>query len=285
MDTAGPICIQLVPQHGTGLQITNPVMLSAGCYGLGAEYRGLVDLEGLGAIVVGPITMRARRGSSPPRSVQLPGGVLLHTGLANPGLSATLKRHSRSWASSPVPVLLHIAATTPRDTSAACERIENVEPIAAIELGLASHTTPSEALALVSAAVKSYGNGPLVVRLPLETAVHLAEPVVEGGAHALTVGAPPRGSVFCKGQWITGRLYGSFVLSLALRVIRAVADLVEIPLIGCGGVYDHLGTTAMLQAGASAVQIDSALWNDPSIPEQIARSIACTNAKASPKSE
>lgn len=266
--------IELAPLHVTGLQIANPIMVSAGCYGLGTEYRGLVELDMLGAIVVGPVTMRARRGTGRPRSLPITGGVLLHTGLANPGLPATLKRYTRAWAGSPVPVILHIAATTPEETATACERVDGVAAVAAIELGLASHISPSEATTLVSAAAESYGNGPLVVRLPLENAVQLAEHVVKGGAHTLTIGAPPRGTAQYRGQWITGRLYGPFVLPFALRALREVVDRVTVPLIACGGVYEHSGAIALLEAGASAIQIDGALWKDPSTPMRIAQSIA-----------
>jgi dihydroorotate dehydrogenase (NAD+) catalytic subunit len=278
MEETNAPSIQLAPQHDPGLTINNPVMVSAGCYGLGSEYLGLVDLEGLGAIVVGPVTMRARHGATHPRSVPFAGGVLLHTGLANPGVPATLKRKSRTWTKSPVPVVLHIAATTPQETSAACERVEAVESIAAIELGLGFYTSPEEALSLVSAAAESYGNGPLLVRLPLETSTQLAQPATAGGAHALTIGAPPRGTVRYGTQWITGRLYGPFVLPLALRTLRAVTNLVQVPLIGCGGVYDHSGARMLLRAGASTVQIDSALWKDPTIPARIAKAIVHTDS-------
>ena len=87
--------IDLAPEHKVGLTLTNPVMPAAGCYGLGAEYAQLVEVETLGAVVVGPVTAAARRGTDPPRTVPVVGGVLLHTGLANRGIGAIVHRAAR----------------------------------------------------------------------------------------------------------------------------------------------------------------------------------------------
>ncbi len=265
--------IELAAQHKTGLRLSNPVMVAAGCYGLGKEYQGLVEVEALGAVVVGPVTMRPRRGATPPRAAPIPSGVLIHSGLENPGLPTVLRRYSRAWSRSPAPIILHLAATTPGETAAAGERLSTVEAVAAVELGLANHVEPGEAATLVAAAAETYGRGPLLVRLPLETAARLAEAVVAAGADVLTVSAPPRGTVFHHGRLVTGRVYGPLVLPLAMRTLRQVAKVVSVPLVGCGGVYSADDALAFLHAGAVAVQVDAALWRDPSRPARIAQGV------------
>jgi dihydroorotate dehydrogenase (NAD+) catalytic subunit len=263
MNPEQPIRIESAAAHKATLSLRNPVMVAAGAYGLGDTYADLVDVAALGAVVVGPVTLRPRRGATPPRAVPVPGGVLVHTGLENPGLSATLRHHRRAWSHSPTPVILHLAATTPERTSIACEQLSAEDAVAAVELGLANHVTPGEAAQLVEAAAKLYPYRPLLVRLPLETAGELAELVITAGADALTVAAPPRGTALFQSRFVTGRLYGPFVLPLALRALRRVGDRVSAPLIGSGGVTSATDVEAFLRSGAAAVQIDVALWRDP----------------------
>ena len=273
MPTVEPPAIELGAQHKAGLRLASPVMVAAGCYGFGKEYGRLVEADALGAVVVGPVTPRPRQGASPPRAVPVPGGALIHTGLENPGLSAVLRRYRRVWERSPVPVIVHLAATSPHETAAACERLRAQEVVAGLELGLADHVTTDEAVGLVSAAAATYNYRPLLVRLPAESAPLLAAPIAQAGADALTVAAPPRGTVRHGGAWVTGRLYGCFVLPMTMRRLRQVARSVALPLVGCGGVCSTADALTLLQAGATAVQIDLALWRDPSSPARIAREL------------
>ena len=128
--------IELAPNHKVGLALTNPVMPAAGCFGLGTEYARLVELEALGAVVVGPVTAGPRKGIEPPRTLPVPGGVLLHTGLVNPGVSAAVRRYARAWARLPVPVVVHVAGTSPGEAASCCRRLASVEAVVGIELGL-----------------------------------------------------------------------------------------------------------------------------------------------------
>jgi len=281
--------VDLAPNHKTGLTLTNPVMPAAGCLGFGTEYAQLVEVEALGAVVVGPITARPRRGAEPPRTLPIPGGVLLHTRLANPGVSAVVRRYGRAWARSPVPVIVHVAGTSPGEAAACCRRLTSVEAVAGIELGLPDSADFDDAIAIIRAA-RTTTNQPLIVRLPLTSADVLCGAAVEAGADALTVAAPPRGTVrlsspksiwhetgfFPKNlvsaptRFITGRLYGPFVLPLALRAVRRVAELAPAPLIGCGGIHSVDDGLAFLRAGATAIQVSGALWRDPACLARVA---------------
>jgi dihydroorotate dehydrogenase (NAD+) catalytic subunit len=267
--------IELAPNHKTGLALANPVMPAAGCFGFGLEYDQLVETKALGAIVVGPVTGGPRRGAEPPRAVPIPGGVLLHTGLANPGVAVVVKRCARVWARSPVPVIVHVAGTSPEETMGCCQRLSGIEAVAGIELGLSDSVTIAEAAAIVRAA-RAAARQPLVVRLPSVGADTLCEVAVEVGADALAVAAPPRGTIWHAGagRFVTGRLYGAFVLPQALRALRRVAELAAVPLVGCGGIHCAEDALAFLHAGAVAVQVGAALWHDPACLARIAHDLS-----------
>lgn len=303
MTSIGAAAIDLAPSHKVGLALANPVMPAAGCFGFGTEYARLVQVEVLGAVLIGPITARPRRGADPPRTLPIPGGVLLHTGLANPGVVAVTRRYTRAWARSPVPVIVHVAGTTPEETASCCHRLSGVAAMAGVELGLPDtidvSTAPAgrtpgagpypykgdgvgrgldaaidDATAVIRAAHAATSQ-PLIVRLPLVWADALCEPAVEAGADALTVAAPPRGTAWheASGRFVTGRLYGPFVLPLALRALRRVAERVSVPLIGCGGIHSVEDAMTFLRAGATAVQVGGALWHDPASLARIARGL------------
>ncbi len=271
--------VDLAPGHKTGLTLANPVMPAAGCFGFGSEYAGLVNVRALGAIVVGPVTARPRRGAEPPRAVPLPlvsggvRGVLIHAGLANPGIAAAVRTHARAWARSPVPVIVHVAGTSPDEAVACCRRLSSVEAVSGIELGLPATADFYEVEAIIHAA-RDESRPPLIVRLPLASAGTLCEVAVDAGADALTVAAPPRGTMWYSGRFVTGRLYGPFVLPLALHAVRRVAELATVPIIGCGGIHSAEDGAAFLRAGAKAIQVGGALWHDPSSVAHIARSLA-----------
>jgi dihydroorotate dehydrogenase (NAD+) catalytic subunit len=267
--------INLAPDHKSGLTLDNPVMPAAGCFGFGTEYSRLVEVEGLGAIVVGPVTAGPRQGTAPPRTVPVPGGVLLHTGLANPGLGKIVRRYAHAWARSPVPIIVHVAGVSPEEAASCCSRLFGLEAVAGIELGLPDAIASDEAAAIIRAA-RAVAYQPLIARLPLDSAGSLCEAAVEAGTDALTVAAPPRGTAWhapCE-QFISGRLYGPLVLPLALRALRQVAERVSVPLVGCGGVHSAKDARAFLHAGAVAVQVDGAIWRDPGCMAHIAHDLA-----------
>ena len=263
--------IELAPSHKSGLALTNPVMTAAGCFGFGTEYGRLVNLKGLGAIVVGPLTGKRRQGARPPRTVKFSGGVLIHTGLANPGLAGAMRRYARVWARSPVGVIVHLASTSPEETETCCQLLSDVEGVVGIELGLRDSINKKEAATVIQTA-QIAADHPLIVRLPLVSAESLCAVAVEAGADALTVAAPPRGTAWHEPsqRFVTGRVYGPFVAPLALHAVRRVAERVTVPLIGCGGIHTAKDARSFLQAGALAIQVDSGLWNDPRCLARIA---------------
>src|SRR5690606_6094272 len=177
------------------LTVNNPVLLASGVAGYdGGPYSGVIDLSKLDAIVTNPLTWRPRHAANGPRVVPLPAGVLVHTGLPNPGVHRAIKLYLARWARSLAPVIAHVVATTVEDVAASVAELERCEAIAGIELGLHDRATPRD-VELILRAAQDATMLPLMVRLPLYTALDLAPAAQDAGAGALVVSAPPRGTV------------------------------------------------------------------------------------------
>ena len=238
------------------LILDKPLMNVAGSLGFAPDPRGPIELARLGAFVTNPVSYNARTPAHGTRLLTFPGGVLLHTGHPNPGLKAVIRRYRTRWARSPLPVLLHILAQDMDEVAEMVARLENLEGVMGIELGLATDIDLEAAAMFVQAAI---GELPVVVRLPMERARELVIPLAGSGVAAISLG-PPRGALpDPQGQIIHGRLYGPGVLPLALATVRAITPF-GLPVIGAGGVYNSQDIEAMLGAGAMAVQLDSVLW-------------------------
>jgi dihydroorotate dehydrogenase (NAD+) catalytic subunit len=259
--------IELAPGHKQGLVLQGPVMNAAGVLGFAGEYRGLIELAKLGAFVTNPVTLHPRTPAHAPNAVELANGLLIHTGLPNPGMRRALRRHDAEWRRLGAPVILHLAATTAADVALAVEYVERAQGVSGLELGLRDDVSAGECGRLVRAAL---GGLPVLVRLPLARAGALAPTAAQAGADALVVAAPPRLTVPHAGREVTGRYYGPDTFAPALEALGAVAALgLGVPLIAAGGVYSSENAQAMLAAGAVAVQVDGAAWREPRIMEVI----------------
>ncbi|MHB8628114.1 MAG: HisA/HisF-related TIM barrel protein [Aggregatilineales bacterium] len=257
------------------LTVPNPVLLAAGIAGFGDEYARLIDLSLMGGLVTSPLTWRPRRAASGVRVVPLDGGVLVHTGLPNPGVKAAIQTHGPAWGRSPCPVIVHIAAESADDMRQCVEALHGLAGVAAIEIGVLDSSGPREVQTVVDAAV-SHIELPVIARLPLYTAPLLASAAVNAGAGALTVSAPPRGTARdpLSGQLVGGRTYGPWLKPLALRTVGQVAREVSIPVIACGGIHTPDDARDFLAAGAKAIQLDSVVWIRPDLAEIIARNLS-----------
>jgi dihydroorotate dehydrogenase (NAD+) catalytic subunit len=265
--------IELAPGHKVGLLLPNPLMTAAGCFGYGPEYTGLVDISRLGAIVTNPVTLRPRRGASQPRLAETPGGFVLNTGNQNPGVRRVIQRYAGVWKRLGVPVIVHLAPDDPGALARTARALETTGVVAGLEVGLPEDVSPADAAGLVAAAHES--ELPLLVKLPLARAAETAVACVEAGADALVVGAPPVGAaIHPSGQVVTGPLYGPSLHPLALHALLAVRPLVDVPLVGCGGVHTVEDVRAFFGVGAAAVQVDSAVFADPSVLGRLAEALS-----------
>ncbi len=269
------MAIEITRPGKFSLIVSTPVMPAAGTLGFADSYKGLIDYDKLGALVTNPVTIEPWNPASGTRAIPLDAGILLHTGLPNPGLRKVIGRNRKLWAKLPIPVILHLVGISVAHALQAGRMLDDVDEIAAVELGLSDGIELSDALALVEAAAKM--EKPLLVRMPFYECYELAPPLAEAGADALVLTAPPRGTARDDhaGRLVSGRIYGPLIKPLVLRMVgrlrREIAD--EIPIIACGGIHSPQDARDYIDAGAVAVQVDTATWAQPKMLERIARDL------------
>jgi dihydroorotate dehydrogenase (NAD+) catalytic subunit len=222
---------------------------------------GLVPSEspasaGLSLGLTNPISLRPRRASQGTRLIEFPGGVLLHTGLPNPGLRNAVRTYANAWARAQLPIVLHLLVDDPAALRKAMPRIEELENIAAIELGIPADASPRLAADLVAAAS---GELAIIAQLSLPRAEELADGCLGAGASAVSLG-PPRGSLAGPdGRIVNGRLYGPAIFPQALATTQTLAKA-GVPVIAAGGIESEAQEQACRDAGAIGIQVDVALW-------------------------
>jgi len=249
------------------LYFSKPLMNAAGSLGFAPDFRSLGDfgsLNGFGAFVTNPFSLRPRRPAAKPELIEYPGGFLLHTGLPNPGLNAGLKKYSAKWTRADSPIIVHLMADRPEETQRMVRMLESQENVMAAELGFAPLLADDIIMLTLEMCV---GELPLIFSLPVEQVLLLGPRLVQAGAQAISIAAP-RGALYSPlplgegrvRELITGRLYGPSLFPKTLETVSNAAKL-GLPIIGSGGVYSKENADAMLSAGALAVQVDAALWN------------------------
>ncbi len=239
------------------LTFRTPFMNAAGTLGFAPDSHAAVKWDSFGAFVTNPLSLRPRRPTLNPGVAEYPGGFLLHTGLPNPGFFAASKKYAARWAASGLPIIVHLMADRPEETSRMVQALEGLENIAAVELGFAPLLTED---ILLYAIEMSLGELPLIVSLPWEQVLPVGPLAIQRGAVAISLSAP-RGALPGADGLLTGRLYGPSLFPQALDVVSKAA-LLGLPILGGTGVYKAEDAKAMLEAGALAVQIDTRLWRD-----------------------
>jgi dihydroorotate dehydrogenase len=153
-------------------------------------------------------------------------------------------------------VIVHLLGDSPENMAPMIVRLEEIENVMAVEVGLPTEIEASEASEVV---VASAGELPLIIRLPLARAEELGRFVSDAGVMAVSLG-PPRGALpDAQANIVYGRHYGPAVFPQALRVVSELVKM-GIQVIGAGGVYRAEQADAMLSAGATGVQLDTVLW-------------------------
>jgi dihydroorotate dehydrogenase (NAD+) catalytic subunit len=251
--------IELAPSWKRSLTISNPILLAAGGYA--------TDATNIGALVTLPTTLQRRVGAPMPRVIEIPGGVLMRTGAANPGLARVIREHRRAWEQGKIPIILAFAAQGARDWATMATQIENVAGVGGIELHFNPALDAVEAIRVVRAATEL----PVLAKLDLDNAHEVAAACVAAGANALVIGRAPRGVKIVDGKARYGRLYAPSVMPLALRAVAEIAEMkLGVPIVACGGVHSANDAREFLGAGACAAEVDSAEWIEPGTAARIA---------------
>lgn len=238
------------------LLIPSPYLNAAGSLGF-APAGNWPLAEPQGAFITHPISRAPRKPAAQRACLDFPGGLLLHTGLPNPGLSAVLRRFAARWQRSDLPIWAHIIPQNTAEATEMVARLEGVEGVMALELGLPPAGEAEETLALVRAA---QGELPLLVGVPLQRAREawlVRLPALE--VSAITLSAPTGALPAAHGTLVHGRLFGPSLLPQVLDTLETLRHL-GIPLIAGCGIFRRADAQALLAAGAVAVQFDTALW-------------------------
>ncbi len=264
--------IELAPQHKVGLSLTNPIMIASGFAGYGNPYKSLLDMSAFGAVVTQSITLRPRRGPAQPRLVETSGGFILNSGQQNPGVKKVLHGYGKQWAKLPTTVIAHLPADDPADLTRTARALFNAQGsvLAGFELGLPPQATPYEVEQWIRA-IQQNSELPVLVKLPLNAPLDLAEAAAYAYADSLVLGSPPWGAALSPQQtMISGPLYSPALLSIATHSLQQLIHL-DLPLIAAGGIHTEQDVNILLSAGATAIQLDSVLFVDPQAAETVAQ--------------
>ncbi|CAM3085849.1 dihydroorotate dehydrogenase [Filibacter tadaridae] len=265
-----------------GLQLKNPIMPASGCFGFGKEYGNLYDLSVLGAIMIKATTLEMRLGNPTPRVAETASGMLNAIGLQNPGLQGVLEEELPWLKQFDVPIIANVAGTETEDYVEVAKAVSAAPNVKALELniscpnvkcgGITFGTDPEIAKELTKA-VKAVSQVPVYVKLsPNVTDITaIAKAVEAGGADGITMintlvgmrldqktGRP----IIANG---TGGLSGPAVKPVAIRMVYEVSKVVNIPIIGMGGISETADVIDFLSAGASAVAVGTANFVNPFI--------------------
>ena len=272
------------------LELRNPVMTASGTFGYGREFEDFVDLSQLGGIVVKGTTLHPREGNPYPRMAETPGGMLNCVGLQNKGVDYFCSHIYPDIKDLPTQVVVNVSGSTVDDYAECARRIGELEQIPAIELniscpnvrqgGMAFGVTPQGAASVVKAVRRAYPKTLIVKLSPNVTDIaEIARAVEAEGADGVSlintlmgmaIDAERRRRVLSIG---TGGLSGPAVKPVALRMVYQVAHAVGIPVVGLGGIMLATDAVEFLLAGATAVEIGTANFVDPSVSEKVARGI------------
>lgn len=273
------------------LELKNPVLTASGTFGYGEEFADLVDLDRLGGIIVKGTTLEPREGNPYPRMHETPSGMLNAVGLQNKGVDYFIEKIYPRIIDFDTEIIVNVSGAKVSDYVAVCEKLAPLDRIRAIEVniscpnvkqgGMAFGTT-CEGAAEVTRAVRAAFPRTLIVKLsPNVTSIADIAKAVEGeGADSVSLINTLMGMAVDVERrrpylsTVTGGLSGPAVKPVAVRMVWQVAKAVGIPVIGLGGISSGRDALEFIMAGATAVQIGTANFVDPTVSARVVDEIA-----------
>ncbi|MBQ3090221.1 MAG: dihydroorotate dehydrogenase [Oscillospiraceae bacterium] len=265
-----------------GMSMKNPVVVASGTFGFGREYSQFYDLSNLGGICVKGLTLHKREGNPPPRIAETPMGILNSVGLQNPGVDGFIETELPWLKEQDVRIIANISGNTPEEYGIMCQKLSKagVDMIEVniscpnVKAGGLQYGVVPEMAAEVTREAKAHSSVPVMVKLsPNVTDITaIAKAVVDAGADALSLINTLRGMRIDINsrrpvlKMNTGGLSGPAVLPVAVRMVWEVANAVNVPILGMGGVSKGEDAAQLMLAGASAVAVGTACFSDPYAP-------------------
>jgi dihydroorotate dehydrogenase (NAD+) catalytic subunit len=263
-----------------GIKLRNPVMPASGTFGYGEEYAPFLDMEKIGAIVTKGLSLKPKAGNPTPRIAETTSGMLNAIGLQNVGIDAFIKHKMPYLRTVNTPVIANFFGNTLEEYGEVARRLNDIPEIAAAELniscpnvkqgGIVFGTDPQAASEVVTLVRKNLQK-PLIVKLtPNVTDITVvARAVEEAGADAISCINTLTGmsvDVHTRKPRIantTGGLSGPAIRPVAVRMVHQVVQAVSVPVIGIGGIARPMDALEFLIVGATAVQVGTANFVDP----------------------
>lgn len=268
--------------------LRNPVMTASGTFGYGYDFEDFLSLESLGGIVVKGTTGSERQGNPYPRMAETPSGMLNAVGLQNKGVDYFSNKIYPKIKDKKTNIVVNVSGSTIEEYVEVATKINSLENIPAIELniscpnvkegGMAFGTSKEMAFRVVSAVRQVYGKTLIVKLSPNVTnIVEIAKAAEDAGADSLSlintllgmaVDAEKREPLL---STITGGLSGPAVKPVALRCVWQVAKQTKLPIIGMGGIMNAQDAIEFILVGATAIEVGTANFINPSITEEIVK--------------
>ena len=269
-----------------GLKMKNPVMTASGTYGSGKEYSDLIDMNRLGAICVKTVILKPMSGNPPPRLWETPSGMLNSIGLQNDGVEAFIDNDLPFLSKQDIPVIVSIAGTSIDDFSRLAKMLSAQSDIDALELNISCPNakvggmifgSDEKLAAEVVSKTKMASSKPLIVKLTPNTGdiSAIARACERAGADGLSLINTVYGmsvevdTLKPRLGSIVGGLSGPAIKPIAVRMVWEVAKVVNIPIIGMGGILTAEDALEFIIAGASGVAVGTANFIDPQAPIKI----------------
>ncbi len=268
-----------------GVDFKNPVITASGTFGFGQEYARLYDISKLGGISCKGTTLHERTGNPSPRIAETPSGILNSVGLQNPGVDVFIEEDLPFLKKQNTTIIANIAGSQPEDYVETVRRLQDAD-IDMIELNIScpnvkeggiSFGTSTKSVESITKAVKAVAKQPLMVKLtPNVTDIaEIAAAAEAGGADAVSLINTLTGmkiDIRTRRPLLknnTGGMSGAAVFPVALRMVWQVANRVNIPVVGMGGITKWEDAVEMLLAGATAIQIGTANFTDAFTPLKV----------------
>jgi dihydroorotate dehydrogenase (NAD+) catalytic subunit len=272
------------------LKLANPILVASGTFGYAREMQAYVDYRRLGGIIPKTITPLPRAGNAPPRTVETSSGLLNSIGLDNDGLEAFIAKHLEYLLGLGTAIIANIAGKNTGEFVQMARRLAEFDGLAALELNIScpnvsggvDYGTNPVMTAEVVSAVRAACNLPIIAKLTpnVTNVVEIARAATDAGADALSlvntflgmaVDWRRRKPVLGNGL---GGLSGPAIKPMALRIVWQVAQAVNVPIIGVGGIQSIDDVMEFLVTGASAVQIGTANFYDPGLAGRLVDELA-----------
>ena len=272
------------------LELKNPVLTASGTFGYGEEFSDLIDLNRLGGFIVKGTTLHHREGNPYPRMAETPSGMINAVGLQNKGVDYFTKVIYPRLQKYDTNVIVNASGSAIEDYVALCEKLNELDGVPAIELniscpnvkegGMAFGVNPDSAAEVVREVRKVYKKHLMVKLSPNVTDITAIAKAAEAeGADsvslintmlAMAVDAEKRKPLI---STITGGLSGAAVKPIALRMVWQVAKAVNIPIVGLGGIMNAKDAIEFMLVGASAIQVGTGNFIDPTVTVKIVEGI------------